>query len=113
MSMGSLSKDQVLGSAHGPGGRLEGAGGAGGGVNYLIGTGIPTKFWDPDCLVQDPNSWTSPKIGKGRSKYPPAQNQYMQEKILGELIFARIYAGSVLALARIQENVFEGSLSAY
>ena len=24
--------------------------------------------WDPDCLVQDPNSWISPKIDKGRSK---------------------------------------------
>ena len=31
----------------------------------------------------------------------------MQEKILGELIFARIHAGPVFALARIQENIFE------
>ena len=31
----------------------------------------------------------------------------MQEKILGELIFARIHAGLVFALARIQENIFE------
>ena len=31
----------------------------------------------------------------------------MQEKFLGELIFARIPAGPVFALARIQENVFE------
>ena len=38
--------------------------------------------------------------------YPPAQNQYMQEKILGELIFVRIHAGPVFALARIQENNF-------
>ena len=45
--------------------------------------------------------------------YPPAQNQYMQEKILGELIFARIHAGPVFALARIQESIFEGSFSAY
>ena len=34
---------------------------------------------------------------------PPAQNQYMQEKILGELIFPRIHAGPVFALARIQK----------
>ena len=45
--------------------------------------------------------------------YPPAQNQYMQEKILGELIFPRIHAGPVFALARIQENIFEESFSAY
>ena len=31
----------------------------------------------------------------------------MQEKILGELIFARIHAGPVFALPRIQENIFE------
>ena len=31
----------------------------------------------------------------------------MQEKILGELISARIHAGPVFALARIQENIFE------
>ena len=40
-------------------------------------------------------------------EYPPAQNQYMQENILGELIFARIHAGPVFALPRIQENIFE------
>ena len=45
------------------------------------------------------------------SKYPPAQNQYMQEKILGKTIFARIHAGLVFILARIQENSFEGSFS--
>ena len=39
--------------------------------------------------------------------YPPAQNQYMQEKHLGELILARIHAGPVFALARIQENILE------
>ena len=33
----------------------------------------------------------------------------MQEKNLGELIFARIHAGPVFALARIQEIIFEGS----
>ena len=33
----------------------------------------------------------------------------MQDKILGEWIFARIHAGPVFALARIQENIFEGS----
>ena len=38
--------------------------------------------------------------------YPSAQNQYMQEKILGELKFARIHAGLVFVLARIQENIF-------
>ena len=40
------------------------------------------------------------------SQYPPAQNQYMQEKILGELIFPRLHAGPVFALARIQEKIF-------
>ena len=44
---------------------------------------------------------------------PPAQNQYMQEKILGELIFARIHAGPVFALARIQENMFEEVVPEY
>ena len=44
--------------------------------------------------------------------YPPAQNQYMQEKIPGELIFPRIHAGPVFALARIQENIFGESPSA-
>ena len=43
---------------------------------------------------------------------PPAQNQYMQEKILGELIFPRMHVGPVFALARIQENIFEESFSA-
>ena len=28
---------------------------------------------------------------------PPAQNQYMQEKVLGELIFERIHVGPVFA----------------
>ena len=37
----------------------------------------------------------------------------MQEKILGELIFPRIHAGPVFALARIQENIVEESFSAY
>ena len=45
--------------------------------------------------------------------YPPAQNQYMQEKNLGELIFPRIHAGPVFALAQIQENILEESFSAY
>ena len=31
----------------------------------------------------------------------------MQEKFLGELIFARVHAGPVFALPRIQENIFE------
>ena len=35
--------------------------------------------------------------------YPAAQNRYMQEKILEELIFARIHVGPVFALVRIQE----------
>ena len=35
---------------------------------------------------------------------PLAQNQYMQEKHLGELIFSRMHAGPVFALARIQEK---------
>ena len=42
---------------------------------------------------------------------PPAQNQYMQELFLGELILARIHAGPVFALARIQENIFEDAFS--
>ena len=37
----------------------------------------------------------------------------MQEKNLGELIFLRIHAGPVFALAHIQENMFEESFSAY
>ena len=41
------------------------------------------------------------------SEYPPGQNQDMQEKILGELISARIHVGPVFALARMQENIFE------
>ena len=39
--------------------------------------------------------------------YPPAQNQYMQEKILEELIFAHMHVGPVFALTQIQENMFE------
>ena len=39
--------------------------------------------------------------------YPPAQNQYTQEKILGEFIFARVHAGPVFARVRIQENILE------
>ena len=35
------------------------------------------------------------------------------KKNLGELISAQIHAGPVVALARIQENIFEESLSAY
>ena len=35
--------------------------------------------------------------------YPPTQNQYMQDSIVGELIFARIHVGTVFALARIQD----------
>ena len=46
-------------------------------------------------------------------QYPPAHNQYMQEKILGELIFSRMHAGPVFALARIQENILEEPFSAY
>ena len=45
--------------------------------------------------------------------YPPAQNRYMQENILGELFLARIHAGPVFALTRIHEHVFEGSFAAY
>ena len=45
--------------------------------------------------------------------YPRAQNQYVQEKNLGELIFARMHAGPIFALARIQvqENIFLGGIS--
>ena len=62
-------------------------------------------------MITEPNFTHWFKMITGRKKlfsnYPPAQNQYMQEKILGELIFARIHAGRVFALARIQENIFE------
>ena len=51
-------------------------------------------------------------LSEARATYPPAQNQYMQEKNLGELIFAWTHAGPVLALARIQENILEESFSA-
>ena len=37
----------------------------------------------------------------------------MQDKFLEELIFARIHAEPVFALARIQENILEESFSAY
>ena len=39
--------------------------------------------------------------------YPPAQNQYMQEIILEELIFAHMHVGPVFALTQIQEKMFE------
>ena len=39
--------------------------------------------------------------------YPPAQNQYMQEKFLEELIFVRMHVGPVFALAQIQEDLFQ------
>ena len=45
--------------------------------------------------------------------YPPAQNQYMQENFLGELIFERIHAGPVFALARIQDIIFEEVFPGY
>ena len=38
---------------------------------------------------------------------PTSTNQYMQENILGEFIFARIHAEPAFALARKQENIFE------
>ena len=43
--------------------------------------------WDPDCLVQGPNSWISPKIDKGRSKYYWGQNDYMLKNCFEQLIF--------------------------
>ena len=45
-------------------------------------------------------------------RYPPAQNQYMQETILEELIFSRIWA-PVLALVRIQENILRNCFLKY
>ena len=39
--------------------------------------------------------------------YPPAQNQYMHDKMSGELVLVQINAGPVFALARIQESTFE------
>ena len=36
-------------------------------------------------------------------EHPPAQNQYMQENILGELISGQIHVGPVFALTRIQK----------
>ena len=44
---------------------------------------------------------------------PPGTKPIHEEIILGELIFVQIHAGPVFALARKQENIFEGSLSAY
>ena len=43
---------------------------------------------------------------------PPGTKPIHAGKNLGELIVARIHAGPVFALARIQENIFEGSFSA-
>ena len=37
--------------------------------------------------------------------YPPAQNQHVQDKNLGELSFARTHAGPVFVLARVQDNI--------
>ena len=51
---------------------------------------------------------THPRVPRHtKNSTPPAQNQCMQEMILGELVFARTRAGPVFALARIQENTFE------
>ena len=32
--------------------------------------------WDPDCLVQGPNFWISPKIDKGRSNHRPLNGPF-------------------------------------
>ena len=41
--------------------------------------------------------------------YPPAQNQCAQKKFLVEFMSAQIHAGPVLAVARVQETIFEKS----
>ena len=62
------------------------------------------------CLGTSPlrtNLYALPPLISGRKAYPPAQNRYMQEKNLEELILARIHVGPVFALVRIQDNIFE------
>ena len=39
-------------------------------------------------------------------EYPPAQNQYMQDKILGELIFARIHVRGLYSHSRECRKIF-------
>ena len=70
---------------------------------------IHFSLWLTGVLSRMPQVY----VFKSEKNSPPAQNQYMQEKILGELIFVRIHAGPVFALARIQENIFEESLPEY
>ena len=52
-------------------------------------------------------------IKKLARELPPGTKPIHAGKNLGELIFSRIHAGPVFALARIQENIFEVSFSAY
>ena len=74
--------------------------------NYRIQWNVGTACVS-DCVLK---TLASRGVRVGPSKvqqtYPPAQNQYMQEEILGEFIFARMHARPVFALARIQENMF-------
>ena len=44
---------------------------------------------------------------------PPSTKPTHAGKLLGELTFARVHAGSVFALARIQENIIEELFSKY
>ena len=79
---------------------------------YVLFSGLP-KGCDPDCLVQSPNSQSAPKSIEEKEQVPPGTKPIHAGKILGELIFARIHAGPVFAFVRIQENISEGSFSAY
>ena len=73
-------------------------------VLFAYGSPCPEKL---DLVILACSSPTVSKKTNRKQKYPPAQNQYMQEIILGQLIFARMHAGPVFALARIQENIIE------
>ena len=77
--------------------------------SFLL-TVIPSwksNIWSSLLTVPPPQVQKINRIRLNISKYPLAQNRYMQEKILEELIFARIHVGPVFALVRIQENIFE------
>ena len=55
----------------------------------------------------------TPLKGAALSRYPPAQNQYMQEHIIGELILAQIHAGGLLSNScEYREIIFEEFFSA-
>ena len=61
-------------------------------------------------LLWVPNSFGILSLAQ-HEKYPPAQNQYMQEKILGELIFARIHVGACIRTRANTGKYFWGGIS--